>query len=740
MANPKIEVEIGGSLSKLQKALKDAQAQLQTFGNSVSTKMSAFSKSITDAEGKFQKFGASATNAGQALSLGLTAPILAFGAAALKSFGDVQALKLGLEAVTGSTEEAEKQFARLTEIAKLPGLGLNEAVQGAINLQVIGFTAEKAEKSLQLFGNAVATVGKGKVEFERAIYGLQQLANTDFPLGEDLNILKDAIPQITPLLKEAFGTSRSDDLQKLKISSAQLIDTILIGLEKLPPVAGGINNAFENLGDSIKGSLSGIGESINKTLNVEGFLNKISDTIISLSKSFTELDSATQTIIIVFAGLAAGIGPLILAIGGIISALPLIISGFVALTGPIGLISIAIAAAIPLIIALNGELERTGQIKAEERLKSLNATVEFVKGSYEDLTKVFQKNLGISETEARKKALESLLQTELNLLNVRGKQNKDVEAIKLRVAAINQLQAELGLAIVPAEGLSKSLGLIGGLTAQINTLNEQRDLAKDQNEVNLITAKVSALQDQLALINAIAKRAAEPVKSEVGVLAPRDNPFAGGLPFADSKASKAAVTQGVQTAPTAQMKAATEAGKKAIDAYYAEIRAYAAQFSGELQQILEGGITNTFANLGSSIGEAIATGANVFEAAGKSLLRSLGSFLGELGYMMIQYGTMAIVKAKLDASLLVPGAGFVTGPLAIAAGVALVALSSAIGAKASGGGGGGGGSVGSGVSGQSFTGTGLNAMQIMNIGGEFTVKGSDLVFVLSQEEKKRKNG
>src|SRR5690606_6068789 len=248
---------------------------------------------------------------GRSLTVGLTLPIVALGAASIKSFGDIQALKLGLEAVTGSSAEAAKQFNRLRQVAKLPGLGLAEAVKGSINLQTIGFSAEKAERSMKAFGNAVATVGKGKAEFERAIYGLQQLSNTEFPLGEDLNILRDAIPQITPLLKEAFGTARTEELQKLGITSEQVVNTILEGLEKLPPVAGGINNAFENLGDSIKNSLGTIGEDLNRAFNVEGVLNKVADFVERATNAFTKLSPAVKNTIYVVAGLAAAIGPLL---------------------------------------------------------------------------------------------------------------------------------------------------------------------------------------------------------------------------------------------------------------------------------------------------------------------------------------------------------------------------------------------------------------------------------------------
>ena len=99
----------------------------------------------------------------------------------------------------------------------------------------------------------------------------------------------------------------------------------------------------------------------------------------------------------------------------------------------------------------------------------------------------------------------------------------------------------------------------------------------------------------------------------------------------------------------------------------------------------------------------------------------------------IEEGTSGAVVVGIEAAKGLGPVGLALLPVLVGGALAIVS-----GAFKKGGSGG--GSVGSGVSGQSFTGTGLNAMQSMNIGGEFTVKGSDLVFVLSQEEKKRKNG
>jgi hypothetical protein len=66
-----------------------------------------------------------------------------------------------------------------------------------------------------------------------------------------------------------------------------------------------------------------------------------------------------------------------------------------------------------------------------------------------------------------------------------------------------------------AETQAERLGLISSLTKQINDLVKERDLAKTQEEVNLITGKINLLREELSLINAIAKRANTPVDTGI---------------------------------------------------------------------------------------------------------------------------------------------------------------------------------------------------------------------------------
>jgi len=110
----------------------------------------------------------------------------------------------------------------------------------------------------------------------------------------------------------------------------------------------------------------------------------------------------------------------------------------------------------------------------------------------------------------------------------------------------------------------------------------------------------------------------------------------------------------------------------------------AEELTDSLDKLAESFINSGISNIGSAIGEALVSGGNVLEAAGKSLLASFGGFLSEYGKLLVAYGAAAILKSKLDAAALIPGAGLIAGPAAIAAGIALQVAGAAIGAFASG--------------------------------------------------------
>ncbi len=110
------------------------------------------------------------------------------------------------------------------------------------------------------------------------------------------------------------------------------------------------------------------------------------------------------------------------------------------------------------------------------------------------------------------------------------------------------------------------------------------------------------------------------------------------------------------------------------------------QFNEDLNNLIDDSISGTFDRLGTAIGESLVNGGNVLQAIGQSLLQSLGAFLSDLGGMLIKYGTLAVIKGKLDLAILTGGpVSIAAGLAAIAVGVALKAAGGAIGSAASGG-------------------------------------------------------
>jgi len=185
---------------------------------------------------------------------------------------------------------------------------------------------------------------------------------------------------------------------------------------------------------------------------------------------------------------------------------------------------------------------------------------------------------------------------------------------------------------------------------------------------------------------------------------------------------------------------------------FTEFEERTAQFATTMLGILDNGLGNAFVDLGQSIGEALATGGNVLSAVGKSLLGSVGKLLGDFGKQLIAFGVAGLAYSKLIKSLFTdPITAAPKAGLAIAAGIALVAISGAIssGLKSNSGGGGGGGgggvaSVGSsGVGGgTSFAGGGQGGLfqSQRDLNGELVVRGQDLVYVFGEANNKINKG
>ena len=154
-------------------------------------------------------------------------------------------------------------------------------------------------------------------------------------------------------------------------------------------------------------------------------------------------------------------------------------------------------------------------------------------------------------------------------------------------------------------------------------------------------------------------------------------------------------------------------------------------FDASVNELITNSIANTFSNLGSAIGDALATGGDVLSAIGTTIIQAFAGFLSDMGDLLIKYGTLAIVKGKLDLAIASGGPISIgAGIAAIAVGVALKAASGALGSFASSGGRSAGAGGGANANNQSFSSSGFSGG---GGGGTvvFEISGQKLIGVLS---------
>lgn len=326
--------------------------------SSLSSKLGNFSRRINRATASLTRMGSRLESAGNKMSFlgtrltaGLTLPLAALGIGALRASARLEALQRGLQAVMGSTTAAAAEFVKLRVVARLPGLGLTEAVRGSLALQSAGFSADSARRALLAFGNAAALAGRGKDAVAGAILAVTQLVQKSSGFGQDLRQLVERLPQVRGALKAAFGTASTDEITGFGVSGADIVAALIENFEKLPPLTTGLFNAFENLGDSVEIALgdpkTGLGSEIDRLFSVTANLDRMGAFVEKLAARFAGLSTGVKKFIIIGAAMAASIGPTVFIFGALVASVGAVIS----LLAPLGLAIIPIAIGVGVILA-----------------------------------------------------------------------------------------------------------------------------------------------------------------------------------------------------------------------------------------------------------------------------------------------------------------------------------------------------------------------------------------------------
>lgn len=227
-----------------------------------------------------------ATKVAMGLAAAATAVGAAFAKSAISAAIERDTQMRSLTSLMGAGA-AQQHFGDLRQVAKLPGMDLNSAMQFSRGLQAVNVNAETTLRLLRAIANALALSGKGPEELGRVGIQLQQMFAKGKVMAEDVIIVSESLPQFRQAIKNAFGTSDTETLIKRGMTATEVIAGVVSQLEKLPKATSGPANALVNLKMAWNDLLVGFGEAFTKAGGIE-VINKLAEGFAKLVPVMTQ--------------------------------------------------------------------------------------------------------------------------------------------------------------------------------------------------------------------------------------------------------------------------------------------------------------------------------------------------------------------------------------------------------------------------------------------------------------------
>lgn len=432
--------------------------------------------------------------------------------------------------------------------------------------------------------------------------------------------------------------------------------------------------------------------------------------------AFGQLSGTAKTIIIVIAGVAAAIGPVLLVIGKLISFIPTLITGFkavrlvmLAVTGPVGLIVAGITLLAGVIIAnwskIKDVLDRTGVTEAFSQLgEAISEFASLAGALFGEVLRRVKSDFGA--------VVEFLKPVVKFFVEQFARKIKDAITIVTNIIGIftDFLKGDFA-------GVLDRLKVIF-LTLAVNILESFKPLASFFGKGGAITTAIEGFnkvieetQAKIAAKNPAktiaedTEEAIEEIKELKKEISTIPTGGSGGSSLPAPTAIKGARTTPELSEFMQEIEAwkANQAFKGMFDGIVIALKEVKTPFTDmlteletDIQDLVGDGIGNALSGMAESLGAALASGQDVVSAVGNSLLQAISGFLSQLGDRLIAFAIASKAFAKLQLALASPPATLAAAGGALIAGIALKALAGGIGAFGrSGGQSGGGSSVGS---------------------------------------------
>jgi len=318
----------------------------------IGANVSDFDKKLSGINAKMKATGKRMQSMGKSMSMAITAPLAAMGAVALKSF-DTQikaenklraALIANGQEVEATMQDYKKFASELQAISTVGDESTLQLLQVAQSMGLTGEDAKTAAKEAIALGKAMGMSEQSAIRYTAAL------------AQGDANMLTRYLPALRSIKDQSEKVAKAHELmgKMMGAVTAEAAD----GLGPLTQLTNQMGDLMEEFGAVIAQGIKPLIDNLKE--GVAWFQN---------------LSAGTKKTIVIVAGLAAAIGPLLVVLGFLISTvIPALMTGFAAMTGPIGLVVLAVVG-ITAAFVLMGKTAEKEVSKTEKITKQFNDTL-----------------------------------------------------------------------------------------------------------------------------------------------------------------------------------------------------------------------------------------------------------------------------------------------------------------------------------------------------------------------------
>ena len=313
-----LKVRITGDASKLVSALKQANTKVSAFGTAMK-------------------------NAGRNLSIGLTLPLAVAGGAAIKFASSFEESMNKVNVSFGNSKQQVKDFAQTTlqQFGIAEGSALDMAALFGDMATSMGLTRPAAaDMSTSLVGLAGDLASFKDIGIDQATTALAGIFN-----GETESLKKLGIV-MTEANLQRFAQDQGISSNIKKMSQAE---KVALRYQFIIAKTANAQGDFANTSDSAANQMRSFQEGLKQLAQKFGEIilptfTKLVTFANGLLQKFSELSPETKKLIIVFAGIAAALGPVLYILGTLVNLAPAIGTALKVMMGPIGLIIVGLTA------------------------------------------------------------------------------------------------------------------------------------------------------------------------------------------------------------------------------------------------------------------------------------------------------------------------------------------------------------------------------------------------------------